>query len=232
MLKKLIFATTVCAVALGCIAPVLAQGNANPGVLPVKSHAFGKTYAEWAAAWWQWALSFPLAVNPLFDTSGEFGSQGQSGPVWFLASSVGFGVWDRELTVPAGRALLIPLTHVVFWYPEDGETEADLRARANAAIDGVTILECTVDGVDLRNLFDYRTQTAAFTIPDDLIVDFGYAPGDRYPAVAAGYWLLLTPRPPGQHEIHWYMEFTSGEYGGNTHEVTYHLTVAGGSNAD
>ena len=53
MLKKIILATTVCAAALGLVAPSLADGNPNPGVLPIDSHAFGKTYAEWAAAWWQ-----------------------------------------------------------------------------------------------------------------------------------------------------------------------------------
>ena len=35
------------------------KGNDNPGVLPLKANAFGKSYEEWSAAWWQWALSAP-----------------------------------------------------------------------------------------------------------------------------------------------------------------------------
>ncbi len=81
------------------------NGNPNPGVLPINSNAFGGTYAEWAAAYWQWALSFPLAVNPLFDETGEFQAQGQSGKVWFLAGSTGGRrTWVRQCNVPTGKA--------------------------------------------------------------------------------------------------------------------------------
>jgi len=31
----------------------------NPGVLPPNSHAFGMTYNEWSAKWWQWAVNIP-----------------------------------------------------------------------------------------------------------------------------------------------------------------------------
>jgi hypothetical protein len=40
------------------------KGNsANPRVLPPHSHPLGKTYGEWAVAWWQWALSIPEAYR-------------------------------------------------------------------------------------------------------------------------------------------------------------------------
>ena len=32
---------------------------ADPGVLPVDSHAFGTTYAEQAGEWWNWAFGAP-----------------------------------------------------------------------------------------------------------------------------------------------------------------------------
>jgi len=227
MWKKVILAATACALALSFVSHGLADGNSNPnpGVLPIHSNAFGKTYGEWAAEWWKWALSFPLNVNPLFDETGEFQDQGQSGQVWFLGSSVGFGEWVRECEVPAGKAIFFPITQVVFWAPEDGEAEEELRARANASMDGVTTLECTVDGVLLENLFDYRAESPAFTIPDTLLIDIGYPPGDRFPAVADGYWILLAPLSRGEHEIHFYMEITEGEFAGNSHDVTYHLTI-------
>ena len=30
-------------------------GSNNPGILPPNSHAFGASYSEWSARWWQWA---------------------------------------------------------------------------------------------------------------------------------------------------------------------------------
>ena len=61
-----------------------ADGNSNPGILPINSTSHGKTYGEWTAAWWQWALSIPAERNPFFplDPTGEFCGEGQSGPVW------------------------------------------------------------------------------------------------------------------------------------------------------
>ena len=55
------------------------RAAANPGVLPVVSKPHGKSYGEWAAAYWQWALSIPADRNPLTDTTGAFGGEGQSG---------------------------------------------------------------------------------------------------------------------------------------------------------
>ena len=36
---------------LGFVPHGLADGNSNPGVLPIGSNAFGKSYGEWAAEW-------------------------------------------------------------------------------------------------------------------------------------------------------------------------------------
>src|SRR5262245_45548774 len=75
--------------------PALAgQGNPNPGVLPPQTTAYGKTYGEWGAAWWQWALSIPADRNPLTDKTGEFCGEGQSGPVWFRGGAAA----SRETT--------------------------------------------------------------------------------------------------------------------------------------
>ena len=84
-----------------------AGGNqGNPGILPPQSHAFGKSYAEWSAEWWKWAVSIPIATSPLFDTTGEFGNIGQSGKVWFLAGAFG-GTVERTVSVPVGKALFL-----------------------------------------------------------------------------------------------------------------------------
>ncbi len=212
---------------LGLVSHGLAVGNSNPGVLPIGSNAYGRSYGEWTAEWWKWITAIPFAENPMFDETGDFCDIGQPGEVWFLASTFGFGEWVRECEVPAGKALFFPIVPAVFWVPEDGLTEAAVRAGANAAMDGVTTLECTVDGVPLEDLFDYRAESPAFTLPDTLLVDFGFDPGDRFPAVADGFWILLAPLSRGEHEIHFHMEITEGPFEGSEHDVTYLLTVGG-----
>ena len=54
-------------------------------VLPVELRAFGRSYGEWSAAWWQWAYGIPVPTNPLFDETGALCGNGQTGKVWFLA---------------------------------------------------------------------------------------------------------------------------------------------------
>jgi len=73
----------ICATA----APVLAgAGNqGNPGIIPPHAKFRGKTYGEWSAEWWRWALSLPTTAHPLLDT-GDC-SEGQSGKVWFLGGT-------------------------------------------------------------------------------------------------------------------------------------------------
>ena len=163
----------------------------------------------------------------MFDETGENCDLGQSGAVWFLASTFGFGEWERECEVPAGKALFFPIVPAVFWAPEDGLTEAAVRAGANASMDGVDMLECTIDGVPLEDLFGQRAESPAFTLPDTLLVDFGFLPGDRFPAVADGYWILLAPLSRGEHVIHFSMHIETGPFAGSEHEVTYLLTVGG-----
>src|SRR5690348_3484322 len=59
------------------------------GVLPPQSDAFGKTYGQWSAAWWTWAMSLPVDCNPIVDDSCFDVTEGQSGKVWFLGSPLG-----------------------------------------------------------------------------------------------------------------------------------------------
>src|SRR5690349_20909613 len=45
-------------------APVTARDE-HAIAYPPNAKIAGKTYGEWAAAWWQWAFSIPAAENPL-----------------------------------------------------------------------------------------------------------------------------------------------------------------------
>jgi hypothetical protein len=60
-------------------ATVAFAANPNPGVLPPNSHPFGRTYGEWSAKWWQWAVSIPASNSPITDTTGANCAVNQSG---------------------------------------------------------------------------------------------------------------------------------------------------------
>src|SRR5690242_6912625 len=70
----------------------LAKAQSSPNVFPIDSKPYGKTYGDWSTVWWQSILSIPIDKNPLKDNTGKDCSQGQSGPIWFLAGTGGGAV--------------------------------------------------------------------------------------------------------------------------------------------
>src|SRR6266568_1444588 len=74
-------------ITFGHTAPLLA--GQTPQVLPRKSMPYGKTYGEWSAVWWKWAMELPVAGNPFIDDPSFNVTNGQSGDVWFLAAPFG-----------------------------------------------------------------------------------------------------------------------------------------------
>lgn len=228
--RAVLLATVAVLVLLPGVALAGGNGNPNPRVLPPNSTPYGKSLGEWGGAWWNWALQFPAAQCPLLDPDGSQALNGQSGPVYFLAGTFGWDV-ERTVTIPTGKALLIPLYNWLFWVPEDGPDEATIRAMANAGVDDAAVLECKVDGVPLINPWAYRAESppGGFVLhvpPGSVLTDFGYDPGDRYPAVTDGYWLMLTPLPPGEHVIWWHA--VAGDPPYFELAVTYNLTVLPG----
>jgi hypothetical protein len=105
-------------VVLTAACPRVFAENPNPGVLPIGSSAFGKSYGEWGAAWWSWAIGIPAASNPILDEDGSFADIDQSGKVWFLAGNFG-GLTERTVTIPKGKAIFFPIDNFVFWAPDD-----------------------------------------------------------------------------------------------------------------
>ena len=48
----------------------VADAASGIDVVPPQSTAYGSHFADWAAQWWQFVLSIPLADNPLLDETG------------------------------------------------------------------------------------------------------------------------------------------------------------------
>lgn len=221
------FSVVVLAVLLlvGAGSDVLAA-TARPRVLPPRARPFGASYEQWAARWWQWALSIPVDQNPLLDPTGEDCAVGQSGRVWFLAGTFGGGSATRTCTVPAGKALFFPIVNAVFVATEPGETEEIAHEVLREHIDRVDVgtLAVELNGVPIPNLGSYRAHSPTFSVvfPEDNL--FG-APAGFYPIAAAdGYWIMLAPLPPGTHTLH----FRGVLPNGTLLDVTYTLIVTRG----
>jgi hypothetical protein len=212
----------------------------NSGVVPVGSNAFGRSYGEWSAAWWQWAYSIPVPSNPLFDETGALCSSGQSGKVWFLAgvfNASGTAV-RNDCAIPTGKALFVPILNGECSNVEgNGSTAAEWRACAAAQMDLAADVSAEIDGTPIHDVAQYRVQSPrpfGLRLPDNNILQlFGFnAPEGRcfptpagctpYRSVADGYYLLLRPLSAGAHTLHVHGAIPAF---GFTLDVTYHLQV-------
>ena len=181
------------------------SANKNPG----NGLNVGQLKA-YAAAWWQWALSTPVAGHPLAFVdpvgSAQHCGGGQHGDVWFLCGLVNASSpANRACTIPAGTSIFFPVINAECSTIEgNGTTEGELRACAKDLIDFVTVVETSVDGVPIRSLDKSRAQSNLFAFslpPDDVLGLFGDEPNPSA-AVADGYWVLLSPLPEGEHTIY------------------------------
>lgn len=206
------------------------------GIFPPHSRPYGKTYGEWAVRWWQWAFSIPGDRNPLTDMTGEFAGEGQSGPVWFVAGTFGDNV-ERSSTVPAGKALLLPVYTVIFGagvfdcdptVPGVPCVVCELQETAAANTSPIQMLEVTIDGRPVKNVSRYRTASPGpFPIyyPENSVT--GVPEGDYFPQVTDGYWLMLEPLPEGEHEIVFSVTGDTPYFGHTEYTVIHNLTVVG-----
>jgi hypothetical protein len=222
-------AVVVTAVILAMIQPVWAEvATNNPGIFAVDSKAYGLTYGQWTAKWWQWAYSIPKDVNPIVDTSGKNCMEGQAGSVWLLAGTTG-GPAERTCTIPAGKAILFPIINAECSYAEYPALTSDpqLRSCAVTQNDHVT-LAASVDGVKIQGLQKYRVQSPLFSIsaPQNNMV--GIKGGTTTQGVSDGYWVFLQPLSAGKHDVHFSgqsVDYTSTGVNNYATDVTYHLTV-------
>ncbi len=172
----------------------------NPGVFSKDSAPYGIPYGDWLAKWWQWTFSIPTVQHPRDAYTPEKCALNQEGPVWFLADQLG-GREERTCTIPAGKAIFVPLLVGECDYSmPDVKSDQDLRRCAMAGNE-YGVIEATVDGVKLKSLEQYRTQSGFFniTIPEDNI--YGSRAG-TFRALTDGFFVFLEPLPPGKHEIH------------------------------
>jgi hypothetical protein len=206
-------------------------------IFRINSNPYGKSYGQWAVAWWQWAFSIPAANNPVLDSTGVFAGVGQHGPVWFLGGSFGDSS-ERTLTIPAGKAIFMPVHQWVFGAsvfdcePSNPGVPCDvptLRAAAAAAATSVQTMVVTIDGDTVPNMRQYRALspgTFSLTFPEGAAL--GFAAGTFAPQVADGYWLMLAPLESGRHNIRVRVVNPAA---GADYTLVYHIKITGRSDS-
>ena len=170
------------------------------GVIPVNAKVQGKTYGEWSALWWQWAMEYPLEGHPSFPDSGFDVTARQSGSVWFLGSP--FGTVQMNLTIPQGTMLFCPILNAEASDLEGlGDTPEERLETANFLADHARNLSVTIDGVPVNNIHRFRVVSPEFTFNAPTPWIFGET-GGLGTSVGDGYFILLTPLSTGTHTIH------------------------------
>jgi hypothetical protein len=206
--------------------PKSEAGVISPGVIPPNAKVHGKSYSEWSAAWWQWALALPADRNPFFDEGFSFnGANGQSGHVWFLAGVINeSGVVERTLIVPQGTMLFFPVINtecstLEVGTPFFGSNEQELRDGALGFELGNLVAD--IDGVPVANLERYMVASPlySFTVPEDNVLG---VPAGSGLSVANGVYLMLSPLPLGPHTIHFGGTYLNFDF---TLDITYHIIV-------
>lgn len=203
------------------------SGNQNATVVyPPESQLFGRSYAEWTAAWWQWAASMPTSNHPLFD-SGSCDA-GQRGPVWFLGGAFTGITTTRDCTVPPGKSILFPALNVecsnVEPPPFFGSNEAELRDCAHTFMGYVAASFATLDGQPLP-MSHVESPLYEFTaVPGSL---FGNTDPLTGISVSDGLWVFLGRLSGGRHTLRLGGRFDFPDGSSFPIDVTYNLTVRG-----
>jgi hypothetical protein len=193
------------------------RGNQNPGIIPNQSNPHGKSYGEWGAAWWQWALSTPAVdaagniTNPLFTGSSvndasadvDLSMAQPPGNVWFLAGAMGVTVIEqptpgafearvyRRGSIPSGTTLFFPLLNSEYdniGLPETDYSMEDLAAWCASSLDAAAPF-ASVDGVPVTKLTAYRGATGASGFMYQL-------PDTALPAANVYQYLMGAPSDP------------------------------------
>lgn len=238
-LRPVLLVTTILSLTAASSALGGGHKEKGPHIYPPGSHPYGKSYPEWHAAFWQWALARPLEGHPFLDTPEFDFSAGQSGKVWFVGAPD--GPLTRQATIPEGKALFLTIrdveTSTLELPPFFGATEAEQRAISTWFADHIVDLFCIIDGVPVEDLQAYRFPSPQFefTAPTPWIFgDPNNNVGGTGTAVGDGYFVMVDSFSKGRHTIHYggTYHFEPGEFGDEAvdlpHDVTIDLMVGKG----
>ena len=202
---------------------------------PGRTH-YGKSYAEWNSAWWQWYYRSPGSKHPVEDPTGEHCAVGQdpASPVFFLAGTRG-GKAQRACTISSGKALFVPVLNVASdngGLPEaNWSTEAELEVRVNEWVKSTMSSSIIVDGVridDLHAKYMVPATRFKYDVPagDNVYALRGVqnVSGPVNPSFSGGIYIMLPPLARGKHSVRFVGENT-GDGASFAVDVSYELAV-------
>jgi hypothetical protein len=175
--------------------------------LPPDGTYYGLKMTDWAVAWFEWIQNIPQSSSPdmSFDKTGIRGGVGQHGPVWFTPGYLGGGSnATRSYTVPAGKAILLPLGAALEFDVPGKKTDEQLLAAVNKDFpDSTKLGPVSLDGVTMPDSSQYIFTTTVFTnvLPPGNIFGVTISAGrdPRIAAIGKGGWTLFPPLPVGKH---------------------------------
>lgn len=209
------------------------RSNGNSKVFGPSAHPYGKSYEEWAVAWFQVFMGFNCDENPW--SNPDYALFYQTGPVYFLAGLNTVGA-SKDIAVPHGKAILFPLTNYINDYPcpaqynfepAPGQSLEDFLSQGIVDFNNnVTELSVEVDGASISNPDAYKfiSDLFYFTGDPDLatVCQFDVCvTGESQPAVCGGPFMMLKPLSKGTHTVH-YHSLTWGTY---AQDGTFNITV-------
>jgi hypothetical protein len=188
--------------------------NPNPVLFQKDARPYGVDMATWGERATQWIWGTPLDESPLFDPTGANCDVNQQGPVWYIARIAGPPVFSgtRTCTIPHQKSIFLYIGAVVDYacppdfVPAPGQSLFDfLRADAKAGLDTVDLLEVSLDGQPLNEVFSYRfASDDLFNLTGDLslqpVLD-ACITGQPQPSVVDGFFMMFKPLAPGPHTI-------------------------------
>jgi hypothetical protein len=233
--SRTVIVSLITTAALLLAGPITAAAATNPGVFPPSSTPYGMSYGAWSAAWWQQAMADGTAPftagtkeNPAVVNCTALGTPQVAFLVGAAGNPTGGGGGFRTCTIGPGHALLIPVVNAECSTLEgNGKTEAQLQKCAADLIGEVKTdsLHASVDGQPVTGLTAYRFESGLFSFTSSGENAFG-VPAGTTPAVADGYWIMLTPLPPGVHTVNFGGKaFCTDDSCGFTTDATYTITV-------
>jgi len=186
-------------------------------IVPPNGTFAGQTYAQWATAFWQWALALPVTSpqnypHPFNDCNARPISADQSGNVWFWSAPDAVEICNQSATIiPAGKAIFLTMLDVeassLDPSPFFATTPADQQAIAEKFFSRIGDLFCTIDdAVQVPNISSYHAETQQFHFHAPTPWVFANVGGNGT-SVGEGYFVMLQ-LPPGSHKI---------RYGGTIH---------------
>jgi hypothetical protein len=156
-------------------------------VVPHDEKFRGRTYADWEASFWQWALALPVngpLPHPFNDCTRSI-SAAQTGGVWYWSAPDMPGqICDqRATTIPPGTAIFLTMLDVeassLDAQPFFATTADEQRQIATSFANYISDLFCTIDGRSVMNITTFRTLTEQFSFfaptPRSLIRSAGRA---------------------------------------------------------